>query len=139
MKPFNLEKAKAGAPVFTRDGRDVRLLCFDRKSVYPICGLVDCTDGGEAYETWTSNGMYRTATHSSEYDLFLKEDANETDEQTYYGVRIIYPDKVVVSRACESIEEAFLLRATLLQDIALGDYQEGKAEVVEVSVKRVIK
>ena len=32
MKPFNLEKSKAGAPVITRDGHEVRIICFDRKS-----------------------------------------------------------------------------------------------------------
>ena len=29
MKPFDIELAKAGHPVYTRDGRAVRILCFD--------------------------------------------------------------------------------------------------------------
>ena len=40
MKPFNLEEAKAGKPVCTRDGRDVRIVCFDR--------LVDCSKTGNS-------------------------------------------------------------------------------------------
>lgn len=42
MKPFDIELAKAGYPVCTRDGRPVRILCFDRKSVdgYSILALV---------------------------------------------------------------------------------------------------
>ena len=30
LKPFNLEQAKAGKPVCTRDGRKARIICFDR-------------------------------------------------------------------------------------------------------------
>jgi len=33
MKPFNLEEAKAGKPVCTRDGRDVRIVCWDVMNV----------------------------------------------------------------------------------------------------------
>lgn len=41
MKSFNLEQAKAGYPVCTRDGRPVRIICYDRLSEhYPIVGLV---------------------------------------------------------------------------------------------------
>lgn len=31
MKPFNLELAKQGHPVCTRDGRKVRIICFNRQ------------------------------------------------------------------------------------------------------------
>ena len=31
MNIFNLEKAKQGEPVITRDGKSVRIICFDRK------------------------------------------------------------------------------------------------------------
>lgn len=42
MRPFNLEEAKAGKPVCTRDGRDVRIICFDRKNIIncPIVALI---------------------------------------------------------------------------------------------------
>lgn len=39
--PFDIEKAKQGAKVMTRDGHDVRILCFDRNSdEYPIVVLI---------------------------------------------------------------------------------------------------
>lgn len=42
MKPFNLEEAKAGKPVCTRDGYDARILCFDAKNpYYPVVALVN--------------------------------------------------------------------------------------------------
>jgi hypothetical protein len=40
IKPFDLEAAKNGAPVCTRDGRDVRIVCFDTKGTYPITYLM---------------------------------------------------------------------------------------------------
>ena len=40
MKEFDLEKAKAGHPVCTRDGHEARILCFDRIEHHPIVGLV---------------------------------------------------------------------------------------------------
>ena len=40
-KPFNLEEAKAGKSVCTRDGQEVRIICFNAKSEnYPIVALV---------------------------------------------------------------------------------------------------
>ena len=41
LKPFNLEEAKQGKPVCTRDGRKARIICFDKKGDYPIVALVN--------------------------------------------------------------------------------------------------
>ena len=30
MKPFNLDQAKEGVKLITRDGRNARIICFDR-------------------------------------------------------------------------------------------------------------
>lgn len=56
MKPFNLELAKKGYSIRTRDGRPVRIICFDRKDKnYPICALID--DGEcEAFRFYTNDG-----------------------------------------------------------------------------------
>lgn len=40
MKKFDLELAKQGHPVQTRNGRPVRIICWDRKSEYPIVALI---------------------------------------------------------------------------------------------------
>lgn len=37
LKEFDLEAAKAGKPVCTKDGRKARIICFDRNWEYPIC------------------------------------------------------------------------------------------------------
>ena len=47
MKPFDLELAKKGHPVCTRDGRDARIICYDAKTgEYPIIALVYYAENG---------------------------------------------------------------------------------------------
>lgn len=41
LKPFNLELAKQGKPVCTRDGRKARIVCFDAKGDKPIIALIE--------------------------------------------------------------------------------------------------
>lgn len=74
--PFDIEKAKQGAKVVTRDGHDVRILCFDRNSdEYPIVVLIQKKDDGDdGVETYTKNGKYVTAGDESDNDLMIAEE-----------------------------------------------------------------
>ena len=50
LKPFDLQKAREGKPVYTRDGRKARIIAFDRRLFYknvsyPILALVERSDG----------------------------------------------------------------------------------------------
>lgn len=57
MKPFDLEKAKAGKPVCTKDGRPARIVCYDRKGeIYPIVALVEYAENREKVFSYTENG-----------------------------------------------------------------------------------
>lgn len=56
MKAFDLERAKAGDPVMTRDGKDVRIVCFDRVGNYPILALVKFETGNEDVYAFDFNG-----------------------------------------------------------------------------------
>lgn len=41
MKPFNLEGAKAGKPIATRDGRPVKFItCLEEDINYPVVVLI---------------------------------------------------------------------------------------------------
>lgn len=73
LKPFDLEAAKNGAEVITRDGRAVRLLCFDRKSEDgPIVGLVYNADIDEEFErSWYCSGQFYKD-KDNKTDLFMK-------------------------------------------------------------------
>lgn len=41
LKEFDLEAAKLGKPVCTRDGHKARIICFDAKDTQPIIGLYE--------------------------------------------------------------------------------------------------
>jgi hypothetical protein len=41
LKPFDIQKAREGKPVCTRDGRKARIICFDAKGDYPIVALIE--------------------------------------------------------------------------------------------------
>lgn len=68
LKPFNLEQAKAGKPVCTRNGQEVRIICFDAKlKNYPIVALVKEKGSTQEYlHTYTNEGRiyYKNPTHS---------------------------------------------------------------------------
>ena len=49
LKPFDIQKAKAGKPVCTRDGRKARIICFDVKAKKPIAALITNDDTEEAH------------------------------------------------------------------------------------------
>ena len=59
LKPFNLEEAKAGKPVCTRDGRKARIICFDRIDStgcnLPIVALIQC-EGTEVLQLYHDDG-----------------------------------------------------------------------------------
>ena len=55
LKPFDLEAAKAGKPVCTRDGRKARIICFDRDCDMHIVALVS-DPLGESVHYYLSNG-----------------------------------------------------------------------------------
>lgn len=57
MRTFDLEAAKAGAPVCTRDGEEVRIICFDRICrSFPIIALRRSSDNEECVVTFTIDG-----------------------------------------------------------------------------------
>lgn len=65
LKPFDLEAAKAGKPVCTRDGRKARIICFDYKgdsNAYPILALISTINSrgvpSEIIAKYTEDGRY---------------------------------------------------------------------------------
>lgn len=76
MKPFDIELAKKGHPVCTRDGRKARILCFDRKDPhYPIVALVEDISGDEDLVIYHGTGQYEELCKSDE-DLVLYTEMN---------------------------------------------------------------
>lgn len=72
--PFDLEAATAGAKVITRDGRTVRILCFDKvdptsSNNRPIVALASYGDHEEIISHYESGRLYQ---HKDDnLDLFM--------------------------------------------------------------------
>ena len=61
LKPFDIQKAREGKPVCTRDGHKARIICFDRKFYhdgynYPIVAMVNDNDN-ELVHAYTQDGL----------------------------------------------------------------------------------
>lgn len=77
MKEFNEEKARAGVPVCTRDGRDARIICFDVNSVdgpgFKIIALVRDKDvDADEVGSFTNKGRWMDDGTVSDNDLMMK-------------------------------------------------------------------
>lgn len=75
MKPFNLEEAKSGKPVCTRDGRPVRILCFDfiTPENNPIIGLVKINEKQEGVLFYNLDGKCQ----NHDLDLMMVSEKRE--------------------------------------------------------------
>ena len=74
MKPFNLESAKEGKKVVTREGRNVRLVSFNNDNPrYPIVGIIEHNDCDEV-NVYTIAGMHLALGGEHDHDLFMADD-----------------------------------------------------------------
>lgn len=85
MKKFDLEAAKRGAKVCTRDGNPAKILCFNKEDdVYPIAALYEY-EGIERFISHTLDGRYHYL-HEDGNDLMMADDDYEEKlERGEYG------------------------------------------------------
>ena len=79
MEKFNLEKylANPSRKVVTRDGKNVRILCTDRKlDSKEVVGLTMNNDGTEGLLSWSKQGKLLSLNDSS-FDLFFASEKHE--------------------------------------------------------------
>ena len=88
FKPFDLQAAKAGKPVCTRDGRKARIICFDAKDTQPIIGLYEKNIDGIVREYLcsyhTDGRMYDD--QNTGYDLMMSPEKKEGWVNVYKGI-----------------------------------------------------
>lgn len=72
MKPFDLEAAKRGAAVCTRDGRNARIICTDCRNRDSVVALVNYGTF-EKPRSYTARGEYVPGSHN-DLDLFMRDD-----------------------------------------------------------------
>lgn len=96
-----MEKAKAGAKLVTRDGRDARIVCFDRvggpftdaaKSIFPILGLVKEENGNEISYSYTVAGTVLISSQSAN-DLFILEEVEVPNFEPFQKVLVRVNDR----------------------------------------------
>lgn len=113
LKPFDLEAAKAGKPVCTRDGRKARIICFDRKGYnqFPIIALIMNGDKESDLYTYRPNGIWSNNGNESEKDLMMLPEKHEgwinlynADTTFYYVDGWVYKTKEeAVQKAKEEV------------------------------------
>lgn len=86
LKPFDLEAAKSGKPVCTRNGRKARIICFDLEGAeYPIVAAIkphNCDT--ESLSAYDEKGKYNHECESSN-DLMMLPERKEGWVNVYEG------------------------------------------------------
>ena len=79
MKEFSWEEylKNPERKVVTRDGKKVRIICTDAKSIYPVIGLVDNGICGERFISCQKNGRESNDLIESANDLFFAPKKHE--------------------------------------------------------------
>ena len=103
LKPFDIQKAREGKSVCTRDGRKARIICFDRKgyNMFPIVALIMNDDRESDIYTYRPNGTWNNSGNESDKDLMMLPEKKEGWVNVYYdndasshrGCRFIYDTK----------------------------------------------
>lgn len=118
LKPFDLQKAREGKPVCTRDGRKARIICFDKRGGCPIIALVepfvveyDCIREETYYYTTDGHAIGKNA--ESKDELMMAPDRHEGWINVYKGGKLdadfIYPTKeTAITNIFTSMESNYI-------------------------------
>ena len=110
LKPFDIEKAKNGAKIRDRKGRNVRVICFDALNLvwgipYPIVAKIEEEKGKERTQLFQASG---TSEQPFDNDtLFIVEEVEEpdrwidTDKGGVEGWSLTDTGQIVHSFACK--------------------------------------
>ena len=80
MKQFNLEEYRnnPSRKIVTRDGRNVRIICTDRRGDYPIIALTEKQGNDEeTLDAFKENGRWALVGKESIHDLFFAPEKHE--------------------------------------------------------------
>ena len=122
LKPFNLEQAKAGKPVCTRDGRKARIICFDA-NIMPgnknILALIRKNDGSEYIEYYTSNGKFSDSKDDINDLMMLSE-----KREGWVNVDKRSNGEVIISKPYPTRDEAIHNSSELTIDTVILSWNE---------------
>lgn len=106
IKPFDIQKAREGKPVCTRDGRKAKIICFDAKGEKPIIALI-ANGNSEDVNYYYITGKVRFLDKEDENDLMMLPEKKEGWVNVYKKelnryVKGIFPSREI---ALNSISE----------------------------------
>mgnify|MGYP000486816482 CR=1 FL=1 len=107
MKQFDLEAAKRGAAVCTRNGKQARIVCLDADNpLFLIVALVrDTLSGKETPQSYRDDGGWLPANTECNEDLMMRDDDYlEKLERGEYGNHIVDVNDMVVPTCEESLQ-----------------------------------
>ena len=117
LTPFDIEAAKAGAEVFTRDGRTVKILEYDLRGDAPIVGVIH-SKNIDIVEPFTAEGKNKF----DGYDLHLKKvrcsgwvNVFVKKHKERFVEKVIYntPEEATYSRLFTITNDDFILTSTV--------------------------
>ncbi len=76
VRPFNMEAAKRGAMIETRDGREARIICFDCLGAQPIVALIKEGDYENSMH-FSTKGRYYSTGEETNNDLVMVTEMRE--------------------------------------------------------------
>ena len=95
LKPFDLEAARSGKPVCTRDGHKVRIICFDAKGMnYPILALIEECEKESMY----CYDMRGKSTVHTDMDLMMLSEKHEGWVNVYRDFNVVHAKNVFETR-----------------------------------------
>lgn len=78
IKPFDFEKAKAGAKLRTRGGLPVEIFKWDSRGEYPIIGIIK-EEKQDLTACWKLDGSWNINSVPTRSDLVIAEEVEEPD------------------------------------------------------------
>ena len=98
LKTFDLEAAKSGKPVCTRDGRKARIICYDRQSDhgFPLVVLVENTgaEKDEDVHFYRANGTAATAERAQDLMMATEHHVGYINVHTQPGSKCYWTGNV---------------------------------------------
>lgn len=113
MEQFNLQTylKNPNRGIVTRDGRNVRIVCTDRRglNVKPIAALITIPNGDEIIKTYWENGVETQGYEGNPNDLFFVTEKKEgwiniykDDDIAYASTDIFKTKKRAESASCST-------------------------------------
>lgn len=111
MKPFNLQKAKAGKSVCTRSGKPVEITRFNATGEYPLIGFINHRNNKKFF-SWRDDGLFISGKMGG-HDLMMQEEyiningrkvPKPMDKSLSDENRIYYTPSLTLAALCEWCE-----------------------------------